>query len=494
MDYGVKWRSGRRKWMRATANYPLIVEVRGEDEVLQCGQALAAIDGGLAVDFRCIYRPTEPVALAIVRVARTQEYFVPRTRTDGAPYEQGLSEPVEVLMQDCSSLLEPWMWQPAEVVVYDWAHRQFAIVTVRTRDSNGNWTAVKTVVRQDRIRRPSTSTEAAALFPHEFLNMVSEQCGETINEYYRPTVYRPLASEIQPLPPSEVDGDVGLLPCNVVAEIMQNLPTVDQCRLRAVRAGWNYILTSAEVTQLLHINFPTDRAPTPGGIYMAVACAQRCWSNRTVAMVGLPLPAHHEAVKLRNLSLIDAHILTAVMQGRSENFPQHLLLQDIHVQHTPQRVQEEDYINSLRDVFNSLAAICHTLTVKNFTCEVDSWLDGYVPITIHIALGRMSHGRRLHIEDWWDMIEQGIPVPLHQWHVIDNVISCGLSDRSEKIIQHRQSGDPRSSTSYLKPFPDPTVGQPLRYEPAKCTRMVQFLLYCAKLRIKPTFEVTWPAS
>ncbi|XP_055340223.1 uncharacterized protein LOC129589470 [Paramacrobiotus metropolitanus] len=440
-----------------------------------------------------------------------------------------IANPVEVLMQRSPS--EPWTWQPATLLVHDRQYGQFGLAVIYL--SSGD---VRSIVRLDRIRHPNV------MAPWSWkLHEIPESGYVKDNlQFYNESVLRPLAAETtsacstkdkkprpagdylatkkwwkvflaccgrstSPAPKSMVPAPgraFRLLPMEILTETLQCLPTVDQCRLRAVCTVWNRLLKSTAVQSLLHIEFPSKSdLDGPCSVYIAVACAHRCWSNRVVAVKGSPVQGDsQEKLRLNELPLCDGRFLHTLIEGAVEKFPHDLVLQNINCQYVLEDTAV-DYILTLQRVFDQLAAVCHTLTVKNFTCEIfQSVQDVRLPITIHIPFGRMRRDWRPTVVDWWEMIEKGCPLLDEEQK---RVVFCAIWKRKlhsvkirsllRKIIRARQTNDPRKGVTYLKPFP--TGENALDFvDVNRLTRLTAYLLYCAITNTPFTCNVTWPTA
>ncbi|XP_055340234.1 uncharacterized protein LOC129589482 [Paramacrobiotus metropolitanus] len=511
----------------------VVVEVRGGDRAKQCGKVVAVSSSGLRVDFRCTGRRNEwvPLDQALFYWANISAYSYSGRRRSRFYGDQGIADPVEVLMQRSPS--EPWTWQPAGVLVYDRQHGQFAWVAIFLPGG-----FIRTVVPRNRIRRPASMVSLAnglletmearrmenfSLENHLFYNKsvlrpVESAAPTSGKQQERQNGYRakekwwtaflpcggrspsPARVVVVPAPVLNEDSVIRFLTVEILTEILQSLPTVDQCRLWTVCSGWNRVLTSAALRNLLHIQFPsTSDEIRPGSVYIAVACAHRCWSTRTVAIVGSPVRDDcKEKLRLNHLPLCDGLFLRALINGAVEKFPQDLVLKDINCEYIL-KDNDVDYIITLHRVFDQLAAVCHTLTVKNFTCQIfKSVADGRMPITIHIPFGRMRSDRRLRMADWWGLIGRGCPRLDEEekdevGFVINNTPQhfARLRELLEKIVRARQTNDPRRKVTYLKPAP--AAGQyPLRWvDVDRLTRMTQYLLYCAITNTPFNCIMTW---
>ncbi|XP_055347912.1 uncharacterized protein LOC129595032 [Paramacrobiotus metropolitanus] len=420
-----------------------VIEVLGENGALECGIVKATSASEVLVDFRCAARPAKWIPYNRALLSRVNLYDSQKTV---APIfgDHEIEDPVEVLIQRSPS--EPWTWQPATVVIYDWFTGQYGFVTIYLPDGE-----VKAIVPQNWIRCPSkTGSLNSGLLGFPDLCYTQE-----MTQFYSITLLQPRpadskgaivtngkkrqgentfpAAEKRPKPdvdgkvvspvltalslPSDPDspGTSAFLkqsPAEILNEIFQCLPTLDQCRLRVVCAGWNDILATATVKCLLHIRYDSYFAfqnTRSRNVYLAVACAHRHWSNYAVAIVGVPQKEAWRTVpSLHYWPLCDGHFLRKIMEGAAEKFPRNLVVKDVHVGHWADA--GEDYIAILHRLFDSLAAVCDTLTVKNFMFRVFSEVDGSAVIIIRIPFGRMRNGRRLTVAQWWDMIEQGCPL------------------------------------------------------------------------------------
>ncbi|XP_055355129.1 uncharacterized protein LOC129600617 isoform X2 [Paramacrobiotus metropolitanus] len=295
-----------------------------------------------------------------------------------------------------------------------------------------------------------------------------------------------------PAPARDDDGALRFLPVENLTETFQYVPTVAQCHLRAVCAGWNGILTSTSAKRLLYIQSPAEMRFEKCSSFdcagTADVSARSCWSNRAVGVVG----GLNYGAKMR-LELFAGDVrLHLATQGRTEKeLLGNLVLKDVDCCFFPFRFA--DFISLLRDVFNSLAAMCHSLTVKNFTCEiVDNERDGCVPITIRIPFGQMSHGRRLTLADWYNMIEQACPLLDDQQKTL---VSTTLKECEQdfllsfdlKQIRKRQAKDPRKSRRALKLLP--FDGSLASIDVNRLTQMVQYLMYCRIMNSKVKLDV-----
>ncbi|XP_055340222.1 uncharacterized protein LOC129589469 [Paramacrobiotus metropolitanus] len=529
--------SGQRETSMAEIpeDIAVVVEVRGRDGIFQCGKVVAASSSGLLVDFRCTDRRNEwvPLDQASMYWDPVSAYSYPRWTRSRFYADQVIMDSVEVLMQH--SPAEPWKWHPATILVYDRQHNQFAWVKFHLSGRD-----VKAVVPRDRIRRCGLKV----LMTYGLLELVEERKMETFNLenrlFYNKTVLSPLAAAKASTTPKSVkqhgpeDGcrvaetwwkgllaccgrstspalkivppapvlDEGrafrVLPVEIITETLYSLPTVDQCRLRTVCTGWNRLLTAAAVRNLLHIHFPSksECSSSAGSVYIAVACAHRCWSSGVVGIVGSPARDNcNEKLSINYLPLCDGLFLRALMN----NYPKDLVLKDINCMYIPDD-RAKDYIVTFHRVFDSLAAVGDKLTVKNFTCEIfQSVLDGGVPFTIRIPFGRMRDWC-LTLTGWWRMIEQGCPrLNDKQKGVVRCAIrkrhSCSaeLQENLKMIIWARQTNNPRKSVTYLKP--SPAGPHPLDFvDVNRLTRLAQNLMYCAITKATFNCTVTWPAA
>ncbi|XP_055351132.1 uncharacterized protein LOC129597550 [Paramacrobiotus metropolitanus] len=374
----------------------VVVEVLGDDGAFQCGKAVARSTSRVLVDFRCAGRRLEWVPLDQVFLSRVDFYTskAPLTTFYG---NQGCNDPVEVPMQH--SPTEPWKWYPATALVYDWCYRQFGWVTIHYLSGD-----VNTVVPYDRIRlhAPRVSLadgaqeklergqleEMLQFYSKSVLRLLEDENSSTtpINSRKRRRGHEFLtrpkrwkgelccsgssASPVQKKPSAlDVYDALQCLPAKILTETFQYLCTVAQGRLRAVCAAWNDLLTSAAVKSLLHIRFPSEsnsnrpRSSSPDNVYIPVAGLHHCWSNRSVAIVGSPVADIRQATRLKCLPWCDGLFLRQIMQGGAEKFPSHLIVKDISCVHYLDTF--EDYITTIHTVFDSLARICRTLTVKN---------------------------------------------------------------------------------------------------------------------------------
>ncbi|XP_055340236.1 uncharacterized protein LOC129589485 [Paramacrobiotus metropolitanus] len=522
----------------------VVVEVRGGDGVSQCGKVVAASSSGLIGDFRCTDRRNEwmPLDQASMYWDPVSAYSYSGPMGSRFYSDQGIADPVEVLMQRSSN--EPWKWHPGSVLVYDRQHGQFARVAIHLPGKD-----IRTVVPRNRIRRRAhmISLDYGLLHLMELRGMGGSHAAEN-HLFYNKSVLRPVAAANASTTPTSgkqqepADGclatqkwwkvflacggssaspalmaalpapvfDAGrafrVLPLEILTETLYSLPTVDQCRVRAVCVVWNRLLTAAAARNLLHIQFPSksDCSSSAGRVYIAVACAHRCWSTRTVAVVGSPVQGgFEEKLRLNYLPLCDGRFLLMLIQGAVERFPEDLVIKDINCMYVLED-NAVDYIITLHRVFDKLAAICHTLTVKNFTCEIfDSTEDGWVRITIHmdhIPFGRMHSERCLTVADWWNMNEEGCPRLDKEQELVVSGFIKKRQQHSERfrevlrtIVRARQTNDPRKKVTYLKPAP--AAGQhPLGLvDVDRLTRLTQYLVYCAVTHTPFKSTVTWPA-
>ncbi|XP_055351073.1 uncharacterized protein LOC129597518 [Paramacrobiotus metropolitanus] len=307
------------------------------------------------------------------------------------------------------------------------------------------------------------------------------------------------------------DDVVRFLPVEILRETFLHLNTVDQWRMREVCPGWNRILASAAKPnkRLLHIQFPLDpsrsfllrrRSSSEGKVFIAAACAARCRRTCLVAIVGFPVPDDAED---RNYYLPLCDELTQILPrepmhgGAEKKLWENLVLKDA-ICGTPNN-DDEDYIARLHRSFDSLAAMCRTMTVTNFTCRVGTSMpDGFQPLTVRITFARISHDRRLTVADWWDMIEQGCPLLDDlQRDLVSTTLkktdrSFELSRGLYVIWRYRQLGDPRKCRTFGEA---PEFGpSPLNsIDVDKLTRMVQYQMYCAIIGMPLSHEVTGPA-
>ncbi|XP_055340306.1 uncharacterized protein LOC129589537 [Paramacrobiotus metropolitanus] len=318
-----------------------------------------------------------------------------------------------------------------------------------------------------------------------------------------PGTISPSTSSVpEALPPFLHDVDaVRFLPVEIMTEVFQYLHVVDRCRVRAVCAGWNAIQQSAAASSLQQIQFHC-KGDFSRALSASIGCAravdvpaQRCWSRRTVAVVG-----QNAKRSAQRWPLCGARFLREIMQGGAEEKKlENLALKDISCRFLAgHSFPAPDYIAALHKGFDTLAAVCRTLTVKNFTCTIDSsWKDGLVPITIHIPFGRMRHDRRLSVADWWGMIEQRCPLlDDHQTNLVSNALkeykqNPGLADQLELIRRGRQHNDPRKGCTYLNSFDSPNA--PLAsVDVNRLTRMTQYLMYCEITNVAVNAELSWP--
>ncbi|XP_055352915.1 uncharacterized protein LOC129598859 isoform X2 [Paramacrobiotus metropolitanus] len=500
----------------------VVVEVRGGDGVLQCGTVAegGGTEGGVFVDFRCTGRRNEWVPLDEVFLSR-DDRAVPKLCPISSN-NNGIQDSVEVLMQHNPS--EPWKWQPA-TALYDWIFWHFGMVVIPLPGGE-----IRSIIPKDRIRSPSAGKlrgleeEVELDFVRRMMRFYSKsvlrpleaengkattkgqkrrRCNESVAIVKRLRTARSRSGSLSSLHELVGPEDDGLrfLPVEILMETFQFLHSIDQGRLLAVCSGWYGILTSVLVKRLLQIHFPSKvdfsraRSHSTGSACVADTNAQSCWSNRSAVIVGVSV---NGALALEDWPICDGFLLREILQLGNKEVLENLVLKNITCWFQPSHT--EDYIPALFNVFNSLAMMCRTLSVMNFICEIRrSWIDASVPITIRIPFGRMRSDRRVTVADWWDMIEQSCPLlDDHQM----NLLSTRMNEVKQDwklggpwltITRSRQAGDPRTSSTYFKPFPATSI-YPLEFvDVHRLTRMTQYLMFCAITDSTINLELALPA-